>query len=153
MRNEDVNGAGRTSGLARGAGRHPADDALAALLEDDGGPGPATAAADRAAAATRRHVAGCAVCTQRLGELRALRDALAAAAAAEAAPPHDLVQGAIARLRLRQGAVDRLNELLTLLAGLARGLAGVLAPPSGGASAGARRSAPPDAAGAGAARG
>jgi hypothetical protein len=150
MRNEDVNGAGRTSGPARAGGRHPADDALAALLEDDGGAGPAAAGR---AAATRRHVAGCAVCTQRLGELRALRAALAAAAAEEAAPPHDLARGAIARLRLRQGAVDRLNELLTLLAGLARGLAGVLAPPSGGASSGTRRSAPPDAAGAGAARG
>ena len=82
MRNDAEHRAGRRTGPARAAGPHPGDDALAALLDGAGEAGPRSTRAEREGAATRRHVAGCAGCTIRLSELRAVRDALGEAARA-----------------------------------------------------------------------
>ena len=124
---------GRASVSNRAAttgGAHPSDEALAAALDDGTGDDSAKAGD----AATLRHVAACPVCTRRLAELRALRRVLQGAAARESAPPRDLARGALERLRHRQGAVGRINELVTLFVGFVRGLATLLADPVAGAS-------------------
>jgi hypothetical protein len=116
----------RRRAVTPGADVHPADEALAALLDEDaapaaapGGRGPAPAAG----AAVRRHVAGCPVCAGRLEELRALRRLLRAGARREAAPGRDLARGALARLRLRRTALGGVNELLATLAAFLRWVA------------------------------
>lgn len=126
MSNQERTVASQDPARARAPGKHPPDEALAALLEDGAGAGAGAGADDRAVAATRRHVAGCPVCTSRLGELRALRLALRDAAVREAAPPRDLAPAALARLHLQRTTVSRLNELLGMLVGIARGLVAVL---------------------------
>jgi hypothetical protein len=106
----------RRRAVTPGADVHPADEALAALLEEEDAP----AAAPAAGAAVRRHAAGCPVCARRLEELRALRRLLRGGAAREAAPGRDLARGALARLRLRRAAVGGVNELLATLAAFLR---------------------------------
>src|SRR5215218_3325666 len=120
-----------------GAEVHPADEALAALLDEEDAPAGAPGGRGRspaAAAAVRRHVAGCPRCARRLGELRALRRLPRAGAAHEAAPARDLARGAVARLRQRRAAVGGVNEVLATLATFVRwGAVLLAAPPPPGA--------------------
>jgi hypothetical protein len=115
-----------------GAEAHPADEALAALLDEEDAPAGAPGGRGRspaADAAARRHVAGCPLCARRLEELRALRRLLRAGASREAAPERDLARGALARLRQRQAAVGGVNELLATLATFLRWLVVLLSAP------------------------
>jgi anti-sigma factor RsiW len=110
--------------VAPRAGAHPADEALASLLDDEEETGPPARTA-----ALRAHVARCPVCTRRLEELRALRGWLREGALAEAEPSRDLARQAVVRLRQRQAAVGGVNELLATLATFLRWLAVLLAAP------------------------
>lgn len=108
----------------RPQGDHPEEEALLALVEGDA-EGEATGELE----ATRRHVAGCALCTRRLEGLRALRRLLQEAATRETAPRRDLAGEALQRLQLRHATVGWLNELLVVLGDLARGLVALFASP------------------------
>jgi len=99
----------------RGTEGHPTGEALEALVAG-------TPVSD----ATSAHVRQCALCQQRVEELRALRRLLQASAAREVDPGKDLAGKALARLRWRQGAAGELNELFAGLATLLRGLTTLL---------------------------
>jgi hypothetical protein len=115
------------------ADAHPADEVLAALLDEEDAPAGTPGGQGAADAAARRHVVGCPRCARRLEELRALRRLLRAGSAREAAPGRDLARGALTRLRQRQAAVGGVNELLATLATFLRWLVVLLsAPPSRG---------------------
>lgn len=111
---------------AHGTSAHSSDEELVSLLESDA-PAPEK---------TRRHVAQCLACTERIGELQRTRRLLQATGVHEVPPQHDLARDAMTRLRLRDVAIGNVNELMHVLRTLVGALTKLL---SGSANEGEHR--------------
>ena len=91
---------------------HASDEALLALPSDE----------TRRAGRTWRHVRSCALCRERLAELRRVPLLLRETATAEREPSRDLAYGAVRRLQRRQTRVTHVNEFFGVLFAIVRGL-------------------------------